>query len=160
MPRHRRPASVEPENQMTSMLDLIFNILFFFIMTFNPPKPEKNFDISLPAPRSEKQQDEPSDGPEVDPFSQLNIILTDGGVEGAPRDILIEGQSVAGGLPNLSRAVRNRVKELSTSDDPLRSAMIVAGAGIKYRYVIEAVDACSQAGLTKIGFSGVDGPAP
>ena len=52
MPRRRSGSpSGAIELNLTSMLDVVFNILAFFVMTFSPPEAERNFDVNLPPPK-------------------------------------------------------------------------------------------------------------
>ena len=58
-------------------------------------------------------------------------------------------------MANLSRSLRQRVAELGgTADQPIETATIVSSEGVKFRYIIQAVDACTQANIKKIKFGG------
>jgi len=68
MVKERKKKKVEPtELDMTSMIDIVFMLLIFFILTFNPTKPEANFTLSLPSAGSppESVEDLPEPLPAV-----------------------------------------------------------------------------------------------
>jgi biopolymer transport protein ExbD len=47
--RKRKPSSDKVEQQMTPMIDIVFQLLAFFIMTFKVVSPEGDFNISMPS---------------------------------------------------------------------------------------------------------------
>ncbi|MEX2186569.1 MAG: biopolymer transporter ExbD, partial [Pirellulales bacterium] len=47
--RKRKPSSDKVEQQMTPMIDVVFQLLAFFIMTFKVVSPEADFSISMPS---------------------------------------------------------------------------------------------------------------
>src|SRR4051812_14519797 len=50
-------AGVEIELPVTPMLDMTFQLLFFFIVTFNPQSLEGQLDFTLPGPDSPRSQE-------------------------------------------------------------------------------------------------------
>lgn len=48
--KKRPPVSDKVEQQMTPMIDIVFQLLTFFVMTFKVPIDEGNFDIKMPLP--------------------------------------------------------------------------------------------------------------
>lgn len=162
----RRRASKGPpdsELNLTSMLDVIFNILAYFVITFNPPKPERNFDVALPPPKAEKTEAK-SDGPDIDAaiFKDFNIALQSG-----PQGSLA-GINLAPLRPNATqpRTVVALATEMQAAiklyggkgEDAFEAVNIVAPSNLKYSNLIAVVDACHKAGLHKINFRG-GGPA-
>lgn len=47
--RKRKPSTDKVEQQMTPMIDIVFQLLAFFIMTFKVVSPEGDFSISMPS---------------------------------------------------------------------------------------------------------------
>ena len=80
------------ELQMTPMIDIVFQLLIFFIMTFKIVAMEGDFNIKMPSAA-------PSSG-EPDPLQDTPLMLTlkandDGTREGRPPAEAIEPESVA-----------------------------------------------------------------
>lgn len=156
MPRRAASTLSDLDVNLTSMLDLVFNILAFFVMTFNPPKPDRSYDLSLPPPKAEKvETTEVSDGPPMDIFRDLNITVM-ARPDGTAGDVRIEGKTVGGGIRGLSRDLRATVGAMNrgvSDEEKVSAATIIAAPGLKYRYLIQAVDACHLAGIKRVNFS-------
>ena len=139
---------------LTSCLDMIFNILAFFVLTFNPPKPEKNFDVALPPPKPQESTAPSETDLMIEPeaFEDVTINVSAGpdGVVGAVR---IEGKQVQGGITRLATELRRMAQAIGgAGGDKLSAANIVADPKLKYRHIIEVVDACYFAQIQKINF--------
>lgn len=157
--RQRENNPEEAKSNLTSFLDLIFNIMAFFVMTFSPPSLEKNFDVRLPTPKIDTPDPaakEPVEGfiPEDEPdiFKNMKITLT-ANPEGSLGGIQIENRSI----PNLVR-LTSELKFLTESigadrGNAVDAAVIVASPTLKYEHVLAAVDACHRANISQIGFS-------
>jgi biopolymer transport protein ExbD len=139
------------------MLDVVFNILAFFVMTFQPPAPERNFDALLPPPKVTEAAANPNDKPAddidaADLFKDVTVTLV-AGPGGELSRIRVDNKDI-GPITRLAVELRlfaDAVKGIG--DQKLEAATIVASPGLKYRYIILAVDACHQANITKINFS-------
>ena len=161
MPR-RRADNSEVEGDFTSMLDMIFNLLAFFMITFNPPKPELNFDLTLPPPKKIEQQTKSTEdmfAPKDEIFKDVTIRLTadeNGGLAG----IFVEGQKVEGiqGMINKVMKIGGAMEgaAVSLEEGALEAANIICDPSLKYVHVITVVDACYQCNITKINFGGTE----
>lgn len=156
----------EVEGGMTSMLDLIFNILAYFVVTFNPPKPEKNFDVALPPVKIEKNDAQSSSEeaalPDEDEELMEEVRITlNAGPNGSLARISVQGKEVAGGIPALARQLQVVTSAMKVGDggESVEAAQIVASPKLKYAYVVQAVDACYKVNIKKIGFSEAPGGA-
>ena len=154
-------ASEEVETNLTSMLDIIFNVLAFFVVTFNPPKPEKNFDLSLPPPKQQEQQAEAPDETDKPPeiFQDVTITL-EAGADGSLAGIRVEDRPVAG-IGALARDLATLSKMIGGVPgvgEKLEAANIIAAPTLKYRWVIAVVDSCYQADIKKINFAESNAP--
>lgn len=156
--KKREDNNEEAKANLTSFLDLIFNILSFFVMTFSPPIAEKNFDVQLPPPKIEKDTSSaatseafiPEEEEEI--LKDMKIHLT-AGPEGTLATIRVEGSPV----PSLAR-LPGHLQLLAgavggTGGEPMEAAMIIASPTLKYEHVIATVDACYRAKISRIGFS-------
>ena len=161
MARRRRKAEVSEEEvvmNFTSMLDVVFNILFFFVATFSPPAPERSFDINLPPPKlgqageAAANSDLPTDEEAV-LFDDITITLT-AGANGELAGIRIEQRQIEGGLSRLTAEIRRAAQQVvGLSGTKLDAAMIVAAPTLKYKHLIEVMDACRAADINKINFA-------
>lgn len=158
----RRTSSddIEVKADLTSMLDVIFNVLAFFVVTFNPPKPEKNFDVTLPPPQKQETQAQTSDEASQEPelFESVTIGLR-AGPGGTLQSIQLEGRDLGGGgvgVPRLVNELRRTASLISVGDGSggaLEAATIICDPSLKYEHLIAVVDACYQASIKKINFA-------
>ena len=164
MPRrrhHRRDVEehVEITLPITPMLDMSFQLLSFFILTFHPPSAaEGQMDIFLPAMGAAKAK-----APEqVDPFAQ-----SDKDPEGEAQ-VTVVIESAAGLIDKLTLREKEKntpvgdVKALKVELDkiyqqlgPEHSANIKveADSKLKYAFLVEVMDACLQAKFKSVGFA-------
>lgn len=155
--RRNKSPSGGVELNLTSMLDVIFNILAFFVMTFSPPIAEKNFDVRLPPPKlqagggGEGGIENPDAEPQL--FRDVTITLAADGA-GALTGIKLEQKVIPGGPAGLARELRVTAGAIKgAGQDVLEAANVVAPPNLKYRYLIEIVDACYQANIKKVNFA-------
>ncbi len=170
MSRRTSDTGVEVELPVTPMLDMTFKLLFFFIVTFNPPALESQFDF--PFPRSEGSRGAPEGEPrppgqEIELPSDLTVEIKahEGGeIRLIVRDTAVAGHEIPDPLPLvdgrrpttkaelLTQYLKQKRKDL-TNQNEIR---IVADARIPYDWVVEVVDACIKAGFRRVSF----GPPP
>ena len=53
---------------MTPMIDIVFNLLIFFVMTFKITAPEGDFNVKMPAQAAQGVPDPTADAPHQDPY--------------------------------------------------------------------------------------------
>jgi biopolymer transport protein ExbD len=154
----RRRADVdqaEVQIPIPAMLDMTFQLLSFFILTFNPPHAgEGQMDMTLPAVGAAKAKD----AEQADPFA---LSATD--VE-APADVTVAVESSNGGIGKIT--VREREKNTAVADiKELRILLqrlqkelgqanikVEAESRLKYAGLIEIMDACLAAKFQSVGF--------
>lgn len=150
----------EVKADLTSMLDIIFNVLAFFVVTFNPPVPEKNFDVTLPPPKKQEETKATSELPSEEPelYQDVTIGLR-AGPNGTLQTIQLEGRDLGGagvGVPRLVNELRKTAAMLNigaADKGALEAANIIADPSLKYEHVMAVVDACYQASIKKINFA-------
>ncbi|NIL95905.1 MAG: biopolymer transporter ExbD [Planctomycetales bacterium] len=127
------------ELQMTPMIDIVFQLLVFFILTFKVVAQEADFNIRMPAQASRSMQDI---SPQV-----LKVRIT-AGEGGAMSDLKLDGASLGNGLEAFV-ALRDRVRKLvDDSAGPTAAASLMevefdCDYELAYDYVIRAIDAIS-----------------
>ena len=146
------------EIQMTPMLDMIFQLLIFFILTFKPIVDEGQFGVnmsSLPGGLSTlptKVPGLPEEGDTSPQEIQFNPPLRIRLVAG-PDGNLAPGGVVLGDRPLQSMdyllfELRSMVR--GSPDD--FEIVIKADSKLHYQYLVQAVNAISHAGVKKINF--------
>ena len=141
---------------LTSMLDLVFNILAFFVMTYQPPLATKDYEVNLPAPKPQGQgQGSSAESVNIDDtplFNDLNVKLT-AGETGQLAKLVIENKEVPI-VEGLQSGLIREIQRLNKSVGGIEAINIVSPADLKYRYLVSVVEACEQAGIRKINFAG------
>ena len=130
----KRTSALRVDLQMTSMIDVVFQLLIFFILTFRFVQPEGDLAIKLPA--------EPRPGdittPSHLPTLAVNLSADD---EGELRSVSLNEQPLAD-LAALRREVAQvTLDNLATRDD-IRVDLI-CDQRLKYQNVIAALTAVS-----------------
>jgi biopolymer transport protein ExbD len=128
--------------QMGPMIDIVFLLLVFFMVTAKPVQPESDLSMALPGAVA---QDEPVDPPD----DQRIVIRQDGGVV---LNDLVLGEPGDGDLPRLvATLVRFRkAAELN------RGAALVTLAphdDVPHQRVMDVLNACAKAALHNVSFS-------
>ena len=129
----------EIKMNMTSMIDIVFQLLVFFVMTFNPPQYEGDFSVKMPL-----TSDTP-DNDNIDPPSVINVKLT-AALDGTLSNILVNSVPVDqndlyGGLTKVIES------ELAAEGDPDKARETEVDFDIarelKYAYTVTAIEAVS-----------------
>jgi biopolymer transport protein ExbD len=179
MTRQRKPDDpIDIILPIPSFLDMAFQILAFFIFTYNPSALEGQMELAMPASGEARAQDQQQADPtkppdeDLDLKTELTVTLTTGGAAnvGDISSVIIEGadlepKSIPGysgpedihadlkkGLPIFQNYLKSKQSGLTNKD----SIKIRAGSALKYGFVVEFMDACNKAGFKHIGF----GPPP
>jgi biopolymer transport protein ExbD len=156
----------KPQMPVTPMLDMAFQLLSFFILTFHPDAQfEVEMDLALPAKESSKAQD-PS---QVDPLVEANPNLDPDELIDVPLIVAkaANDPANAGSINSLSiehlgntRTIHDLGDLFKTlnSDDfraaDFKGAIRVRGdPKLKWSAVVEIVDKCRAAGFTRVGFA-------
>ena len=139
MPRFKANETEEIKMNMTSMIDIVFQLLVFFVMTFNPPQYEGDFSVKMPL-----NSDIPDDQI-IDPPTVINVKLTSA-LDGTLSNILVNSVPVDqndlyGGLTKIIES------ELAAEGDPDKARETEVDFDIarelKYAYTVAAIEAVS-----------------
>ena len=132
-----RHGEEQGELQMTPMIDIVFQLLIFFIMTLKIITPEGDFNIRMPAAA-------PREGlPAPDQLPPITIRLKATG-SGGLANIQFGNRSLGGDFPRLRQSIIDIVGK-----DPgpglLQSTEVELDCdyNLKYEYVVEAITAVS-----------------
>lgn len=127
---------------LDSMLDIIFLLLIYFMVTAAFVKEEADISMSLP---SRVTQDEPLDMPE----EQIIDILVDGTVmlNGQPYDDLVNPE-----LPQLTTTLK-RFRQASADAKVPAFIIVQAADDARHQRVIDVLNACAVAEITLVSFN-------
>ncbi len=139
MPRLEAEESEEIKLNMTSMIDIVFQLLVFFVMTFNPPQYEGDFSVKMPL-----SSDAPADDI-IEPPTVISVKLS-AALDGALSNILVDSVPVDqvdlyGGLTKVIES------KLASEGDPDKAHETEVDFDIarelKYSYTVAAIEAVS-----------------
>lgn len=132
----RQPESAQM--QLAPMIDIVFLLLIFFIVTWQFTKSETELSVSVPTAKEgadpERQQGEIS----------VNILA----------DGTIRVESVTVDLPQLLEKLSSIAAQYE--NQPVR---IRGDGAVSYQRVVEVIDTCTKAGIWNISFA-TQKPAP
>ena len=123
------------ELQMTPMIDIVFQLLVFFIMTFKIVAPEGDFNIRMPPPATTRSQEMPDT-----PTLTLRLTADD---QGNLTSIKL-GDNPFSSMSELRVHIRNLVADEAgpgTASD--REVELQCDYNLNYKYAIEAITAIS-----------------
>ena len=153
----KRDAPLDIVLPITPMLDMSFQLLAFFILTFRPSNAlEGQMDMALPRAGTAKAA-----APEqVDPFASSDTDLD------KEAEVTVRVESAGGGIDAISVAdkagsaeVKDKAGLRAKLDDLKRGlggpagVRIAAASRLKYSCLVEIMDTCLAAGFTQIGFA-------
>ena len=127
--QRKRPEAEEPALSMTPMIDVVFQLLIYFIVTIKPIDVVTNLDVFRPAPDKSAPKDTP-------PPNLVRLgVYKDG----------YTVNEVAATLPVLDQALA-RLAAL----DANQTIMITVSAFSEHGQLIKALDLCAKNGLKSL----------
>ncbi len=132
MRRRQRPMTQgkETELEMTPMIDVVFQLLIFFVVTIQPMDVIASLDVSRPSP-------DPDAPP---PQEQIDDMLT----------ITIDAQGVYLNNQRYSRAGLERMLFRMARISRTQTVLIKCASNSPHRTLIEVLDLCAKSGLTNL----------
>jgi biopolymer transport protein ExbD len=120
---------------MTPMIDVVFQLIIFFLLSSHLSQQENS--LPLPLPQATSGQDETADPNQ--PRITINV-LSDG-------TMLLGGTPVS--LTDLPARLQDRVKQIGAGVE----VRVRADRSVPYKHVEPVMLACVQAGIHKIGYA-------
>ncbi len=130
---------LEPEVNMTSLIDVVLLLLIFFMVSTSFVK-QSQITIRLPAADSEAIVEEVPD--------HLEIMITEQGT------YLINGRELINSRPE---TIRNALQKLSGGNTRL-PLTISADANARHQHVVTAMDVAGKLGFVKISIATINDP--
>ena len=150
--------SQEVEVPITPMLDMAFQLLTFFILTYKPTPAEGQFSMNLlPAQAVAKLDEKPKENttPSLDIALKTLRTVLKAGEGGTLSEIILEDQAIQG-MDELKKKLEEFVNEPNLSFD---QTLIKVDPHLKYSELMRVIDVYSSLKpkpLTKISFSELD----
>jgi biopolymer transport protein ExbD len=140
--RVRRRDQQLVEMQMGPMIDMVFLLLVFFMVTAKPIKQESDISLGLPGTVSAEETVELPDEQRIRIEDDGSIVLNDS-VLGAPADSDL-GELVA---------TLKRFKESSDANKTEALVTLDAADGTNHQRIVDVLNACARADITGVTFS-------
>ena len=128
---------VQPEVNLTSLIDVVFLLLIFFMVSTSFVK-QSQINISLPAADTSSIVAEQAE--------QIDIMITAAGV------YLVNGREL---INNRAETIRNALQKVSAGNNEL-PLTISADANAKHQHVVTAMDVAGRLGFTHISIATVN----
>ncbi len=149
-------AETKCEIEMTPTLDIIFQLLIFFILTFKPITDEGQFGVnmsnlpggSLALPTVVPGMGDDTASPDVQFIPPLRVLLSAGPGGHLSSSGIAVGDVQLQSLDYLRFHIRSLVR--GSADE--YEVVIEADPKLQYQYIVQAVNAISRAGVRKINF--------
>jgi biopolymer transport protein ExbD len=158
MHRHRDANGATVQLPVTPLLDVTFQLLFFFVVSFSPADREGHLPVDLPPERA-------FDGPVVPQ-------LPAGDAADFPIDVTVKVRSHLDGQVSalFVRDVTGKEEPVGVLDGLRRRLVeeraalarqgmvkVEADAALRVRHLTKVMDACRQAGFRRVGLSEAEG---
>jgi len=127
---------------MTPMIDVVFQLLIFFMCTLKVIEPEGDFDISMPLGRATASSDTEA---ELPPFK----VRLEANAEGELNALYFNGANLGGGdqaFAKLNSEVFRAITALAAigpDQQEKQEVEIDPDYNVHYRYIISSIGACS-----------------
>jgi len=130
------------EMQMGPMIDMVFLLLVFFMVTAKPIKQESDIGLSLPGTVAQEES--------VDIPDEIRIVIQDSGqvvINDLPVDTAQSQE-----LPNLFATLK-RFKQASDANQSEALVTIEPDDATTHQRIVDVMNACARAEITGVTFS-------
>ena len=141
MKRRRKTKSTAVEMQMGPMIDMVFLLLVFFMVTAKPLKPEADINLGLPG---SVEQDEPLELPD-----EQKVVIQNSGA------ILLNDMQLAAATDHDLDKLFSTLFRLSSSAKAAKSDLLVTLApedATTHQRIVDVLNVCAKAGITGVTF--------
>ena len=145
--RNRYPTADRIASQLTPMIDVVFQLLIFFMLTLKLIEPEGDFNINMPLGR-------PSEAKVTDAELQpIKVRLEADPQTGELRNLRLNDRDLGGGpevfqllnaeINKVVLALRNVGPANAENGADMQEVELDPDFGLDYKYVISAISSCS-----------------
>jgi biopolymer transport protein ExbD len=144
--RRRKKHSLEGvELNLTAMLDMAFQLLAFFVLTFKPAPQEGEISLRLPPPQpvvsanAKEKQAGDSNKDILTGLTSLTISIY--GDKSGGRGTMQVNDQLIGSLVGLDTELK---RLLSSDNSPFEQVLIQVGSDVRYNALMSVVDVCTR----------------
>ncbi|HVK18071.1 MAG TPA: biopolymer transporter ExbD, partial [Fimbriiglobus sp.] len=142
---------VEPDLPITPMLDMSFQLMAFFLLTFRPMPVEAQIALALPKEDGGPSQVAPSIDPTADEELIVQVYAADNGgladITAAPRTGSFSlGQDTGA----LFKYLQDKAKAARLEKKPPPKLKLEIAERLNYQYVVKLIDEARRAGFERI----------
>lgn len=130
------------EMQMGPMIDMVFLLLVFFMVTAKPMKPESDVGLKLPGTVQQDEVLEMPDEQRIDIHADGRILVND-----LPMDSQQDHE-----LPQLVKTLQ-RFREATEANNTQPLVTIAAEDAVIHQRIIDVMNACAEAGIKGVTFA-------
>jgi biopolymer transport protein ExbD len=130
------------EMQMGPMIDMVFLLLVFFMVTAKPIKQESDINLGLPGTVSQDETVDIPDEQRITIRADGQVILNDQPMDSATNDE----------LPTLLATLK-RFKEAADANKSEALITIQADDGAKHQRIVNVLNVCAKAKITGVTFA-------
>jgi len=154
--KNRKQGDVELN--LAAMLDMAFQLLTFFILTFRPVATEGEVALRMPSPQSviPKGEKSPRSTYSPPPSSDLSsLVISVSPNAGGGLGTMAIGETPVGGLASLDRQLNAILRDGS---NPFEQVVVQVGSDVRYDALMSVIDICTRQKmsngkpLTKLSF--------
>ncbi|WP_145365313.1 ExbD/TolR family protein [Stratiformator vulcanicus] len=134
--RHSNKKAEKIEPQMAPMIDVVFQLLIFFMLTLKIIEPEGDFNINMPIGQSQESASEP-----LLPDIKVRMVATP---DGDLASLELNRRKLGNGPEAFERLNGEILRILGNPNDPANADIEVeldADYNLNYRYTVEAISA-------------------
>jgi biopolymer transport protein ExbD len=150
MRRHRKKPRIssEVELNLAAMLDMAFQLLAFFILTFRPAPVEGDIMLRMPPPMPttivQGGERPGADQLNTNPLQGLNtLLITVLGTESGTIKAMAVGDPTTGTVPTLA-ALDARLKSVLADVSAFEQVTIQVGSSLHYSELMQVIDVCTR----------------
>ena len=151
----------EVELPITPMLDMAFQLLTFFIFTYNPSQLEGHMDMSLPASGEARAQNKEDVAPDamadkaIAEPSEITIYARThhDGINNGALNFPVDVENFTGKKPVNSLAELTAYLKEINKTGANNAVKLKAESGLKWDGIVSVMDACNKAEFRSVGFS-------
>jgi biopolymer transport protein ExbD len=157
---------------ITPMLDMTFQLLFFFLLNYHPTAAEGQMDLALPTEKPKVSSTNTSSpvekalGDELDEPPEVTVIIKSVQGDDSERSGQISAISVqlkeaataievpeGGSVRDLMKALQDHLAKVRETVGNKTDIMMKGERKLKWQYVVKVRDACEKAGFTNAHFA-------
>jgi biopolymer transport protein ExbD len=145
----KRAEHLQVELQIAPMIDVCFLLLFFYILTSKPAKPESHIGLTLPGTVEQEQALDLPDEQRLTIQPNGQVLLNE-----QPFDSPASRE-----LPTLLQTL-SRLRETTAANRSAALLVIDAADSASHQRIVDVLNACSSAGITHVTLATSDEDAP